>query len=46
MKSIDTGGVPRGMEHRQGLALLGNPKTLWEDYGIVSDVDVSHFYFL
>ena len=45
-ESIDTGGVPRGMEHRRGLALLDDPKTLWENYGMVSNVDVSHFYFL
>lgn len=38
---LDSGGGPRAHAHSEQLRTTMDPRTLWDDYGIVADVEVS-----
>ena len=42
-KNLDGGGVWRSHKHTQLLMDAFSVKTLWDDYGVVVDILVSHF---
>ena len=38
--NLDSGGGPRANAHTNQLRATMDPRTLWDDYGIVADVEV------